>query len=240
MSLKSFVHPSAIVHPSATLGENCYVGPFCLIGPHVKIGNGNRLEAYVSIGTAAEHRNYFLSEPGAVEIGDNNIFREFVTVNAGTERSTTVGNDVVMLRGSHLGHDAVLRDKVNVSCNVMVGGHSIIGYGANLGLASVIHQNRCVGAFAMVGMNSTVTRNGMPFAISYGAPCEPQRLNRIGLQRAGVTPLQLQIFEDWFQMSKEKTEPNEQLRHEFSKYLRQYTEDCAVFDHRPEVLAITG
>jgi UDP-N-acetylglucosamine acyltransferase len=240
MSEKTFIHPTAVVDPFAKIGEGCFVGPYCLIGPNVVIGNKNRFEAYVSIGTAAEHRDYFLAEPGHVTIGSGCIFREFVTINGGTRGATTVGDHVVMLRGSHLGHDVVLRDRVNISCNVMVGGHSIIGFGANLGLASVIHQSRCIGALAMIGMNATVTRHAMPFAISYGAPCEVQRLNRIGLQRAGVSSLHLQIFEDWFQLTRERSIVSSQLRHDFAKYLKQFNEDTASFDPQISGLATTG
>jgi UDP-N-acetylglucosamine acyltransferase len=149
--VSNIIHPSAIIDPKAKIGENNFIGPFCYIGPDVVIGDNNRFEGYASIGTAAEHRDFFLKDPGPVRIGNHCVIREFVTINGGTVGVTFVGNGVVMLRGSHVGHDATIRDRGNLSCNVLVGGHSIIGEGANLGLSAAVHQFRAVGAFALRG-----------------------------------------------------------------------------------------
>jgi len=216
------IHPTSIVHPKAEIGANNYIGPFCNVGPNVILGNHNRLEGYVSIGTPAEHRDYFSQEPGHVEIGNNCIFREFITVNASTAGTTRIGSDVVMLRGSHVGHDAIIEDFANLSCNVLIGGHTKIGRGANIGLSAVIHQFRVIGAYAMIGMNATVTRNTPPFVIAFGSPCEPQRVNRIGLQRSGVSEKDLQIFEDWFQEIQGVFDRLPDLSHEYGQYVRSY------------------
>lgn len=221
-------HPTAIISPYAKIGAGCCIGPYCYIGPNVEMGKNNRLEAYVSVGTAAEHREYFRSNPGKVTIGDSNIFREFVTVNAGTISPTVVESNCVLLRGSHVGHDAIIRSFVNMSCNVLIGGHSIIGQGANLGLHTSIHQHRAVGAYAMIGMNSAVTRHTPPFMISFGNPARAQRVNRIGLNRAGVKDIDLSIFEQWFQLFEETGAINP-LTHEFNRHLVQYLNDCQSF-----------
>lgn len=222
------IHPSAIVSPTAKIGDGCYIGPFCYLGPHVTLGKNNRLEAYVSLGTAAEHRDYFLSEPGEVIIGDGNIIREYVTINGGTKSPTIVESKCVFLRGSHVGHDAIIRSSVNMSCNVLIGGHSIIGQGANLGLNSSIHQHRAVGAYSMIGMNSAVTRHTPPFMISFGTPARPQRVNRIGLGRAGVTEKEIDLFEKWFQLFEETGAINP-INHNFDQLLALYLNDCQRF-----------
>lgn len=192
------------------------------------MGKGNRLEAYVSIGTNAEHRDHFHNQPGEVAIGDSNVFREFVTINGGTRGPTAVGSKCVLLRGSHIGHDAIIRDLANLSCNVLIGGHTVIGQGANLGLSAVVHQHRVVGAYAMVGMNSTVTRNLPPFLISFGTPARLQRINRIGLLRAGVVESDIVAFENWFQMHEETGAINP-IEHSFNSLLEQYLTDCQSF-----------
>jgi UDP-N-acetylglucosamine acyltransferase len=192
----------------------------------VIIGDGNRFEAYVSVGTAAEHREYFHQEAGPVKIGHKNIFREFVTINGATKGLTEVGDNVVMLRGSHLGHDAVLGHKANLSCNVLIGGHTIIGEGANLGLGAAIHQFRVIGAYAMVGMNSTVTRHISPFVVAFGSPCEGQKVNRIGLQRSGIPDIDLSIFENWFFQTKDHLESPDSIQHIYQRYIDKFAKDC--------------
>lgn len=219
------IHPTAIIHRDAKIGSFNYFGPYCVVGPNVVIGNHNRFESHISIGTPAEHRDYFKTPPGPVRIGDNNIIREFVTINGGTSSVTMIEHDVVLLRGSHLGHDAIIRSNSNLSCNVLVGGHTVIGKGANLGLSCVIHQQRVIGAYSMIGMNSTVSKHVPPFLIAFGTPCEIHRVNRIGLKRAGIDDLDLQIFEDWFQNMRGVYEPVQKVQHEFEKFISQFETD---------------
>ncbi|RYZ77010.1 MAG: acyl-ACP--UDP-N- acetylglucosamine O-acyltransferase, partial [Proteobacteria bacterium] len=112
-----------------------------------------------------------------------------------------------------------MRNRANLSCNVLVGGHSIIGEGANLGLSAAIHQFRTVGAFAMVGMNSTVTRNVPPFVVAFGSPCEGQKVNRVGLQRSGIADADLVIFENWFFASKDHLEQPNSIKHIYQRFI---------------------
>lgn len=223
--MANFIHPTALIDPKAQIGSDNYIGPFCVIGPNVVMGSRNRLESHISIGTPAQHRDYFRKEPGKVVIGDDNVFREFVTINGGTTDVTQVGNRTSLLIGAHVGHDAIVKDQVNLGNNVVLGGHSIIGFGANLGLATVVHQHRVIGACAMVGMNSTVTRDLPPFLIAFGSPCDPQRVNRVGLERNGVATADLALFEDWFQKLQGQYEKLTPLQHVFNRYLIEFEKD---------------
>lgn len=220
--MSNFIHPTSLIDPAALIGEGNYIGPYCIIGPNVTIGDNNRFEAFVSIGTAAEHRDFFLAPPGPVAIGSGNVLREYVTVNGGIASPTTIQNKCSLLKSSHVGHDAVLRDHCNLGCHAIVGGHSILDVGANMGLASVVHQNRIIGAYAMIGMNSAVTKSVLPFSISFGSPSEVKRLNRIGLQRAGVTADDLAVFAEWFEFQNFNHEICHELNHKFNSHLTEY------------------
>ncbi len=220
--MKSFIHPTAIVDSSAVIGTDNYIGPYCIIGPNVVMGNANRLEAFVSVGTAAQHRDYFLLPAGPVHIGNNNVFRESVTVNGGTIDTTVVEDSCTLLIGAHVGHDTVLKSFCNLGNNTNLGGHCIINTGANLGLSVVVHQNRIVGAYAMIGMNSTVTKDMPPFLICHGSPCEPRRLNRVGLQRNGMSQKDLLIFENWFDEQANQYENLYSLEHSYNKHIQEY------------------
>jgi UDP-N-acetylglucosamine acyltransferase len=169
---QNFIHPTAIVDETVRLGSGNYIGPYCNITGKTVIGNNNRFEAFCSIGTRAEHKQ-FCGE-GETEIGNNNTFREFVTVNAGTESKTRIGNDCWLLKGSHVGHDVILEDSVTLACNVLIGGHSYLMKGCNFGLGSVCHQRSIIGSYAMIGMNAVVTKSSriFPFVTFAGVPAK--------------------------------------------------------------------
>ena len=192
------IHPTAIIHPNAKIGSGNYIGPYCVIGENVTIGSFNRLESHVCIGSPAEHKIAFHGEiDSGVVIGDNCIFREFVTINSGTEQATFVGNNVYMLRGSHLGHDAIIQDKVTLSCNVMIGGHSVVKQGTNIGLGAVVHQRVTINKYSMVGMGSVVTKDIMPFFLGWGSPFKHQKLNVLGMERNGFSAKQIKSLDDY-------------------------------------------
>ena len=182
------IHATAHIGKDVILGKNNYIGPNCYIIGDTSIGDGNRFEAFCSIGTIAEdyHANVHVSD---LFIGNNNVFREFTTVNAGTIRSTIIGSEVKMLRGSHVGHDAIIDNHVVLSCNVLIGGHSMVYKGANLGLGAIVHQLTKVGHYAMVGMGAIVTKssNIEPGGIYFGNPAKYVRENTIGLERFNIS-----------------------------------------------------
>jgi UDP-N-acetylglucosamine acyltransferase len=189
MNNDNFIHPTAIVEEGVVLGKSNYIGPFCYIKSGVVIGSNNRFEAYCSIGTAPEHREYFTEYKYSVVIGDDNVFREYVTINAGSEKDTIVKSNVTMLRGSHIGHDSEVWNKVTLSCNALVGGHSIVMEGVNMGLGSTCHQFTVLGPYAMIGMGGVVTKSTsiLPGKIYAGIPAKLLKDNIIGIQRSGLT-----------------------------------------------------
>lgn len=178
----NYIHPTAIVGSGVKMGKNNYIGANCYIVGNTVIGDNNHFEAFVSIGTFPEHREYFnKKEMGGVTICNNNVFREFVTVNSGCTSNTVIGSNCWLLRGSHVGHDSIISDDVTLSCNVLIGGHSYLMVGANMGLGSVCHQRSLIGAYAMVGMNSTVTKTTEvePYCTYVGSPIKKLGLNKI-------------------------------------------------------------
>jgi len=107
----SIICAGCILTTNTKIGKNNYFGPYCYIKNGTTIADDNIFEAFVSVNTPDEHRDYFDgSSKFGVIIGHNNIFREYVTINGGTNRNTQVDNNVTMLRGSHLGHDCIVED----------------------------------------------------------------------------------------------------------------------------------
>lgn len=156
--VKNFIHPTAVVDDSVILGENNYIGPYCYITGKTIIRDNNRFEAYCSIGTEPEHKSFFGKPNKGVVINNNNIIREYVTINSGCESPTTIKNKIILLRGSHIGHDSIIYDNCTISCNVLIGGHSVIGEGVNMGLGSICHQFSRIGSYSMIGMGAIITK----------------------------------------------------------------------------------
>ena len=136
----NYIHPTAVIGPNVTMGKGNYIGPFCIIG------------------YPAEHRAYWGKENKGVNIGNNCVITGHVTIDSGTEACTWIGDNVWMLKHSHVGHDATIADKVTISCGAKVGGHALIGASTNIGLNACIHQWCDVPEGCMIGMNAAVTK----------------------------------------------------------------------------------
>jgi len=187
--MNNFIHPTAVVYPGVEMGYDNHIGPHCTIYAGMTIGNNNHFEGYSSIGSPAEKHGYFLDRSGPKAIiGNNNIFREFTTLNVGTHRQTKISDNCVMLRGSHLSHDSILEDNVIISCNAMIGGESYIMKHSNLGLSCVLHQFSIVGSYSMIGMGAicTKTLDITPGGVYVGNPAKLIKANFIGLKRNNI------------------------------------------------------
>lgn len=178
------IHPTAVIGPQVQLGEDNVIGPFCVLQGPVVVGDRNFFSSHASIGGAAEvHGHLFVpsweeeSAEGGVRIGDDNIFKEFITLNTGWQHETVIGNNGMFMGKMHFGHDALVGDRVTISCAALVGGHTVVEDDATIGLGAALHQRLNVGAGSMTGMQAAVTRDVPPFTICMGSPARPSRLN---------------------------------------------------------------
>lgn len=194
------IHETAIIELGAVVGQNNHFGPNTHIHACVVIGDNCRFEGNCSVGSPPEHKGrHFHPDNLGVLIGNNVVVKEFVTINRGTTQTTTIQDDVWMLRGSHAGHDSLVMKGATISCNAIIGGHSIVMDNANIGLGAMIHQNRCVGSYCMIGMGAIVTKSIPPFMVAYGSPAKATRLNVVGMTRGGFGEndfLDLREYED--------------------------------------------
>jgi UDP-N-acetylglucosamine acyltransferase len=200
------VHSSAIIHPKAEIGPGCEIGPYCVIGEnvtlgencklhshvvidgHTKIGKGNEIFPFASIGKKTQD----LKWKGGVtrlEIGDRNVFREGVTIHSATDDgdATMVGSDNLLLTYVHIAHDCVLSNHIIMSGYAGLAGHVIVEDHAILGGYTAVHQFCRVGRLAMTGGCSRIPQDVPPFMIVEGNPAETRTINKIGLERNGVS-----------------------------------------------------
>jgi UDP-N-acetylglucosamine acyltransferase len=199
------VHPTATVHKNALLAKNVEVGPYSVIGPDVKIGEGTKVKAHclisgwttigrdnvihngVTIGAPPQDVKY-KGEKGAIEIGDKNIIREFVTVHIPSAGGTTsIGNENFIMVHAHVPHNCRIGNQVVVGGYAGLAGYTEIGDQAVIGGMAGIHQFVRIGRLAMVGAQSKVTQDIPPFMLVEGNPAQVRGINSIGLQRRGIS-----------------------------------------------------
>jgi len=199
------IHPSAIIHPKAKLGAGCHVGPYCVIGEHVELGDGCRLHSHVIVdghtrlGSANEIfpfasiglKTQDLKWKGGItrtEIGDNNTFREYVTVHSATNDgdATRIGSHNNLLAYSHVAHDCQIGSHIVMSNGSTLAGHVIVQDHAILGGLTGVHQFCRIGRMAMLGGYSKVVQDIPPFMIADGNPASARTVNKVGLERRGV------------------------------------------------------
>ncbi len=174
MVRNNHIHPTAIIGDNVRIGKGNKIGAYVVIQGKTWIGDNNVFEPFCSIGNEPEHKDFFGKKNKGTNIGNNNVFREYVTINAGCYVPTQLGNNITMLRGSHIGHDSEINDDCTISCNVLIGGHSLLGVGVNMGLGSICHQYSKIGSYAMIGMGAIITKKTNPncFGVYVGNPAK--------------------------------------------------------------------
>ncbi|MEQ3641449.1 MAG: acyl-ACP--UDP-N-acetylglucosamine O-acyltransferase [Alteromonas sp.] len=199
------IHPTAVISESATIGENVTIGPFCVVDDNVTIGDGCILKSHVvvrgttrigknnkffqfsSIGEDCQDKKY-AGEPTELIIGDDNEFREGVTVHRGTvqdEGVTIIGSRGLFMVNAHIAHDCVLGDDIIVANNCAIAGHVHIDDFVIVGGAVGIHQFCKIGAHAFLGAGGIILRDVPPFVMVSGHKNIPQGINSEGLKRRG-------------------------------------------------------
>ncbi len=196
----------AVVSPTAKIGENTSIGPFTIIEDDVVIGEGTHIASNVLIangsrigkecrihhgavlGTPPQDIKY-LGEVTTLEIGDNNVIREYVTMNRGTRVSnkTTVGNNCFIMAYAHIAHDCQVGNHVILANSVNMGGHVHIENNAIVGGIVAIHQFSNIGCSAMIGGGFRVTKDVPPYVLAGSEPLAYKGLNIIGLRRRNFT-----------------------------------------------------
>lgn len=165
--MSNSIHPTAIIEGDVQLGENNEIGPYSVLYGPLKIGSGNWIGPHVTIGTPGQDtRNpRYDSSNCRIEIGDDNIIREYTAIQKPCYRDITrIGNRVFLMQSVHVPHDAVLYDDVVVTPMVVMGGIVRILAGANLAVGCSVHQYSIVGHYSIVAMGAALTKNVRPFA----------------------------------------------------------------------------
>jgi UDP-N-acetylglucosamine acyltransferase len=212
------VHPTAVIDPQAELADGVRVGPHVVIEGPVRVGPGcvlrpgahligpltmgcdNHVFSYAVLGEQPQHVKYN-GEPTRVEIGDQNIFREFVTVHRGTVASwvTRIGNGNFLMANAHVAHDCVIGDRCMLVNGCMMGGHCVLGDNVILSGNSVLHQFVRVGRLALLSGLSGAGKDIPPFIMQQRVNCVVG-VNLVGMRRAGIPSAHIDAVRRAFQI----------------------------------------
>lgn len=205
--MASLIADTASVDPRAEIDDDVEIGPYCVIGPDVKIGRGTRLLSHVSLmGVTTIGRNNTLSpfcviggdpqdfsyqgSPTRVEIGDNNLIREGVTVNRATEKEdgvTRIGNHCFLMANAHVAHDCKLGDRITIANGSLLGGHVHVESYASISGGVAVHHYATIGAYSFVGGQSRILHDVPRYMLIDGNPSKVRCINVVGLRRNGVS-----------------------------------------------------
>jgi UDP-N-acetylglucosamine acyltransferase len=198
------VHRSAIVHPKAKIGAKCEIGPYCIIGEHVtlgekcklhshvvidghtKIGKGNEFFPFVVVGIKTQDLKW---KEGTTwtEIGDNNVLREYTSINSATGdgEATQIGSNNHLLTHCKIGHNCVLGNNIIIA-DAAIAGHVLIEDYARISTCA-IHQFCRIGTMSMIGGCSKVVQDVPPYMLADGNPAETRTINKFALERSGMS-----------------------------------------------------
>lgn len=206
LAYSELIHSTAIIDPDANLAPDVQVGPYAIIEGPVQVGPGCVIEGHAclegpltmgrdnfvghgaALGKRPQHRGY-RGEPTGLEIGDGNVFREFVTIHRGTVQgngTTFIGNRNLFMCSAHLGHDARVGDGCTIVNNALVAGHATLEDGCLLSGNTAVQQRVRVGRLAMLGGMAATSKDVPPFILQQGYNCVTG-LNLVGLRRAGAS-----------------------------------------------------
>jgi UDP-N-acetylglucosamine acyltransferase len=215
------IHPTAIIGPDVKLGEHITVGAYAVIDGNVvladhvdvaahavvtgwtTIGAGCRIFAHAAVGGDPQDKKYKSGDKTCLEIGQNNIFREFVTINRGTVEGggmTRIGDNNLFMAYAHVAHDCVVGNDCVFANSGTLAGHVTVEDRAIIGGLTAIHQFCRVGTMAMVGGCSRVIQDVPPYALCVGGPAVIYNLNAVGLRRGGMVSSHMKHLKEAFRI----------------------------------------
>ena len=201
------IHKTAIVDKKAKISGKAIIGPYSIVGPNVEIGEGAEIQSHVnitgntiignntkifpfaSVGTNPQDLKY-KGEKTKLEIGSNNIIREHVTINTGTDGGggiTKIGNNNLIMIGAHIAHDCMVGNNVVIANSAAIAGHAQISDDVIIGGNCGIQQFTRIGRMAMIGGMSGVSRDVIPYGLSFGNRNYLEGINLVGLRRKKVS-----------------------------------------------------
>ena len=181
------IGPFSVVEEGVTIGSGTWIGPHVVVRRNTKIGMNNKFYQFSSVGEDPQYAGY-RNEETFLEIGNNNVVREYCTLNRGSPVATgltKIGDETLIMAYAHVAHDSVLGNHIVFANVASLAGHGQIGDYAILGGFTLVHQFCRIGAYAMTGIGSICLQDIPPYILATGNTASPKGLNLRGLRRNG-------------------------------------------------------
>ena len=215
------IHPTAILAEGAQVPASCIVGPYCTIGPNVVLGEEcelvshvvldghltagarNRFYSFACVGIAPQDLKY-RNEPTGVELGDDNVIREYVTISRGTAGgggATRIGSNCLIMAYAHIGHDSIIGSHCILANDATLAGHVIVEDFATVGALCPVHQFCHIGRYAYIGGGTTITQDVLPYSLtSARRETHAYGLNKVGPERRGFSRERLRAIQHAYRL----------------------------------------
>ena len=187
----AYIGPGASVGAHSTVGAHCRLEAYAIVGAHTHLGARNHVHSFAVVGGPAQDRRTPWDAPYPLVCGDDNVFREGVTVSRGSAEGaseTRIGHHVLLMAHSHVAHDCLLGDFVTLANGVSLAGHVTLGNRVTIGGHAAVHQFCRVGTLAFIAANGMVNRDVPPYCLAAGDRATLRGLNTTGLKRADIAP----------------------------------------------------
>lgn len=185
------VGPYTVIEAGVEIGDDCEIGPFCRLGSGTSVGAHNRFESHCSVGAPPQDLK-FAGEATRLEIGDDNLFREFISLHRGTASGgglTAIGDKNLFMAYIHIAHDCRVGSGTIFANNATLAGHVVVEDSSTVGALSAIHQFTRVGQHAFLGAFTAANKDCLPYMSTVGnRPPKCYGPNTIGLERKGFSP----------------------------------------------------
>lgn len=183
------IHPTAIIEDDVILGEDCEIAAYAVIKRHTRMGARNRVAEHAVIGGDPQDFKFKPDTLSYTEIGDDNYFREGVTIHRGSRpnSATKIGNGCFLMAYAHIAHDCIVGNNVVMANTAGIAGEVVVADKAFISAAVTVHQFCRIGRNAMIGLSSKVVQDALPFCITDGNPGRARGLNLVGLKRNGFS-----------------------------------------------------
>ena len=184
------IGPYSVIDSDVTLGDNVRIGSHCVITGQTKIGRNCKIYTGAVVGSAPQDKKHSSDDNVFLNIGENNVIREYVTINTGTAEGggkTGICDNNLMMAYAHVAHDCVIGNNCIMANAATLGGHVVLEDNAMIGGFSAVHQFTRIGRLAIVGGCSKVVQDVPPFSMCDGHPAKVIKINSVGLKRAGIS-----------------------------------------------------
>ena len=238
------IHKTAVVGKKAEIDTSVVIGPYSIIDDDVRIGAETIIESHVVIKkntTIGKHNHIFQfasigeipqdlkfkGEDSTLVIGDNNIFREYCTINRGTGtgiNETLIGSDNLFMAYSHVAHDCVIRNNCIFSNAASLAGHVRIGNNVSLGGFTLVHQFCDIGDYVFSGLGTVISRDVTPYTLVAGNHAQAYKINAAGLKRKGFSVETISALEKTFKLFVKSKKSREEVNSLFKKLNLDYSE----------------